>query len=487
MKPIYYSAFLACLSLFLAGCAANVPYRTSLPDPPAGIHRPTGSGLATIDPITNAVIETHTLLVGTNQTSFKIGYVEFDDQGWFWGHQQWQAVKQAIGEEETNSRPNGLEIVVFVHGWKNNANYTNGDVVMFRQVLADLSANLYPSKVKVFGVYLGWRGWSILSDYFPIPLGQELTFYHRKAVAERIGHEGAATEVFTELQIMQQRFNDYNNSNGVQRTGLVIVGHSFGGQLVFSAISQILTERVLLAQDNQPFPSFGDLVVLVNPAFEASLYNNLIALATAKDIHYPAHQPPVLAVFTSRGDTATRNWFPRGRFFPALIESFRPGRGTNEEWLFNIPKNDPPNQSDAFRETIGHDEDYINYDLNYTNFNSHAATRPHFSLSERQQIFQTIRAQQETLAFNNTNRNITNYKPYYFTNSINGTNYACILQPRTNDISVPFINAEVDTHIIRNHDDINNPIFLQFLQAFILFTQTNYSEVQTFGSGLSAR
>lgn len=452
----------------LVGCATkNEPFRKNLPVPPNlpqdYTNRPVNQP---------AINPTHALTIETN-ADFKIGYVEFDDQGWFWSHQQWVAVKNEIENEAANSTQ-GLTIIVFVHGWKNNADYNNDNVKMFRSVLTSLSQTMTPRKV--FGVYVGWRGLSIKSDYFPMPAGEELSFYHRKDVAERIGHQGAATQVFTELEIMQEDLNVYNKSNNIPRTELVIIGHSFGGQLVYSAISQVLTERLVTAtRHKKPLQSFGDLVILVNPAFEASLYNNLISLATSDEISYPTNQRPVLAIFTSKSDEATGFWFPLGRHMSTWYEKTRPSKGPDEEWLFNVRKGTTADERNAILETVGHDQDFITYDLIYTNYGIHFPTPG--NMSSREKLIQTIRFHQNVLAANNTANSATAMIPYVFTNSIGSTNYACILQPRKNGYAYkranPFLNVAVDTQIIRDHNDINNPVFLNFLRDFIFFTRTN--------------
>ena len=76
--------------------------------------------------------------------------------------------------------------------------------------------------------------------------------------------------------------------------------------------------------------------------------------------------------------------------------------------------------------------------------------------------------------------------PYVFagayTNRTTKFDYTCTLQPRTGktnnysyNLRNPFLNVAVDEHIIKNHNDIENPVVLNFLREFILFaTQTNY-------------
>ncbi len=464
MKSHQYYIIVIGLLFTLVGCTTNRPYRTGLP-----VHlgddtdRP--ANLVPINPTNSAVIETN--------AGFNIGYVEFDDQGWFWSHKQWQAVKQEIGNEAANDT-NGLTIIVFVHGWKNNADFNCGNVDTFRTVLTNLSNTLYPRKV--FGVYVGWRGLSVKSDYFPIPFGEELSIYNRKNTAERIGHQGSATQVFTELEMMQ---DDFNTRTNLPRTELIIIGHSFGGQLVFSAISQLLTERLVLAtrhNGKNRVKSLGDLVILLNPAFEASLYNNLISLATSPDIIYPPDQSPVLAILTSKTDWATGLAFPLGMYLSSWNEKTRPSRGTNEMWLFNVKKGETQDEKAAIMEAVGHDDDYISYDLNYTNY---GVTPPESSSDAKlEKLISDSNSLRHTLLENNAATNMAEMTPYVFAHSEGTNNYACILQPRTNNAYAfkpgnPFLNVALDPHIMNGHDDIANPVLLAFLRDFILFSHTN--------------
>ena len=51
---------------------------------------------------------------------------------------------------------------------------------------------------KIIGVYAGWRGRSLKSDWFP-PLGKETTFWARKRAAEKVGGYGALTELMMDV------------------------------------------------------------------------------------------------------------------------------------------------------------------------------------------------------------------------------------------------------------------------------------------------
>jgi hypothetical protein len=144
------------LALFALGCTSNRPFRTDF--------TPCNSTQPGAD-CTKAVIE--------SAANYKLGFVEFDDQGWFWDTNQVKAVEKMIRTEAGIGQSNnaaGIVIMVFVHGWKNNAAYDNTNVAMFRQTLAQLGAaeqvqTNHPAR-KVVGVYAGWRGLSAKLEPF---------------------------------------------------------------------------------------------------------------------------------------------------------------------------------------------------------------------------------------------------------------------------------------------------------------------------------
>jgi hypothetical protein len=281
--------------LFTAGCAGNRPFRTRLASCDT---TPTNADCA------NAAIEV--------TPEYKLGFVEFDDQGWFWNREQLKAVEKMIQTEAGVDQPanaEGIVIVLFVHGWKNNAAYDNENVEMFRAMLKELKrAEEIQSGLdkhntrKIVGVYAGWRGLSAKWEPF-----KELSFWERKNTAHKIGH-GAMTELLVDLENLQKAANKTIRPDA-PRTELIIVGHSFGGAAVSSAISQVVTERFVdTIKHDRPLKPLGDVVILLNPAFEASRHYNLNELAVSI-AHYPESQRPVLAIFTSKGDWATHYAF----------------------------------------------------------------------------------------------------------------------------------------------------------------------------------
>jgi len=68
---------------------------------------------------------------------------------------------------------------------------------------------------------------------------------------------------------------------------LVIVGHSFGGAIVHSSLVQILEDRFvrtdsLSSNIQSNVEGFGNLVVLINPAFEALQFSALSDMSTER-------------------------------------------------------------------------------------------------------------------------------------------------------------------------------------------------------------
>jgi hypothetical protein len=84
-----------------------------------------------------------------------------------------------------------------------------------------------------------------------------------------------------------------------------------------------MEERLIESKEQQrpdaDVEGFGNLVVLLNPAFEALLYAPMWDLSNAKR-SYTANQFPLLAIMTSEADDATKIAFPIGRWFSTRFE-----------------------------------------------------------------------------------------------------------------------------------------------------------------------
>src|ERR1700722_17818476 len=165
----------------------------------------------------------------------------------------------------------------------------------------------------VLGVFVGWRG---LSLYDRFDILANLTFWDRQGAGRRVA-VGSVRELFG-------RFRHYRNHRVDEKGSplLVIVRHSFGGMIVYSALAQSLIEA---ASTTRPEIStrFADLVLLVNPAFEAARYLPIYDLLRERSAPEDANQPPVFVCATATNDWATGIAFPIGNAYCLLTESWR--------------------------------------------------------------------------------------------------------------------------------------------------------------------
>jgi hypothetical protein len=424
------------VAIFAVGCTSNKPFRTNFPPS---------------DPA-HAVIE--------STPNYKLGFVEFDDQGWFWDTNQANLVKQMIRTEAGIGRPNnqqGIVIVVFVHGWKNNAASTDTNVNTFRTVLAYLDsaekAQTKHAPRKIVGVYGGWRGLS--AKWEP---AKELSFWERKNTAHKVGNSGALTELLVDLENLQEESNHEWLATNAPRTELIIVGHSFGAAAVYSAISDVVTERFVdTVPRNKALKPMGDQVILLSPAFEASRHYNLNQMAVSMR-HYPVDQRPVLSIFTSEGDWATHYFFPLGRFFSTVFE-----------------KNRDAKQRRANRQAIGWFQPFITHDLVYNTDAAALASSGHSTFNPATRKHELHAA--DSAKLRESIANIEVQKKKWHPNGGLAVKYSfddAILEPKPDfKPGDPILIVSVDTKIMKDHDDIGNKVLINFLMQYILFCQTD--------------
>lgn len=265
-----------------------------------------------------------------------LGFAEFDDQGALYRPELKDELMTRI---RALAQTHPLLLVVFAHGWKHNASASDLNVVEFAGFLRRIATvdeqacGTQPCmNRRVVGVYLGWRGLSSSVEPF-----KELSFWTRKNRAQRVGTDGAM-EVLADLKKINA---------GNEHGRFILVGHSFGGALVYTAIQQQLMRDTAFLKSGSVAREAADLIVLVNPAFEASRFHALHR--RAGNMVHSRTQRPILAVFTSRNDTATRTAFPIGRSLNTLFQHH-----TSDE------------QRRENRTALGHYEPFQTHDLNLT-------------------------------------------------------------------------------------------------------------------------
>jgi hypothetical protein len=325
-----------------------------------------------------AAQETHASVVNSPTSlphaGFDLHVLEFDDEGRPWNIERQYRTFDEL-RKELHEQPS--VVVTFVHGWKNDASVCNGNLSCFREVLEILAkaemafAEMSQTTPKprpprrVIGIYIGWRGGST-----DLPLLKETTFWGRKHTAHVVGDNGGVTAVIERLRTtveqarcpVDKRVRDPRTSffvcppgDAFEMTSLVFVGHSFGAALLYSAIATSLNGAVGAAMQQalggpvqvartpdrqrgvqqQPVvadeiavrvPSGGDLVVLVNPAMEASRFANLNAV---RNLQFVPEQVPIFMTVASEGDGPVGSFFPIGQSIATVARSAR----TREVWL----------------------------------------------------------------------------------------------------------------------------------------------------------
>lgn len=389
---------------------------------------------------------------------YHLAFVEFDDQGWFADRKQMEALFLLLRDLEARPGTGGeVLLVVYAHGWKHNASACDNNVVCFSRLLErlDMSERTLQraGRRAVLGVYVGWRGLSL--DAGPLA---NLTFWTRKSTAERVGR-GGVTELLT-------RLNDYRGARNPERephrTQLVITGHSFGGLIVYSALAHALMERA--ARTERPdrsgparyavARSVGDLVVLVNPAFEGSQYEPLFHIATSRC--YPEGQRPVTLIVTSEADRATGSAFPLGRRVSTLLEHARSAE-----------------QGESILKTIGHDSRYQTHSLR-TRPEVRAAPlerdrgpcgcpylEPTESFDFRAYLKDLLDADDQDRADPTGRLEPRRVDPSY------GSQVELIADPKY-AANYPYLVVKTDAGVIADHNAIYNERFIEFLHRFFL-------------------
>ncbi len=394
--------------------------------------------------------ETHALqqLPGTGAANYLLGFVEFDDQGQLWDRKQMAAVVDKLSTEAASK---DLLMVVFVHGWKHSAAPNDGNIETFRNVLAGLSeSEAYLSSRtglparQVAGIYLGWRGGSVT-----LPLIKELTFWERKNTAQKVGYVGVA-EVLSRLELIKRVRESLTSGNS--RTRLVVVGHSFGGAVVNSALAQILergfVQTTCPAETQCDVAGFGNLVVLINPAFEALLFGPLSDMSTERGRYFES-QLPVVAVLTSEADYATRYAFPAGRWLSTFFEKEHDLTRRNA----TSKQEETVDEGNANRTAVGHFEPYRTHRL----YPSDEKTR--------EQVAE-MRGSERVQMFSQSSAAWVNDKPG------SKIRFGGLVLERTATSAGrnPYLVVYVDKRLIADHNDIDDPRVIHFLEQLIMIS-----------------
>ncbi len=389
---------------------------------------------------------------------FLLGFVEVDDQGKPYIRDQIDTLFSRIEEE---ARYKDLSIVVYVHGWKHNDTASDTNVQAFRGLLNQMAEmelrrapSYWPAR-EVVGIYVGWRGLSVDAG----EVAEDLTFWSRMATAHRVA-EGSVREVLARAKALRDAIDEtsWPHHQDPRGTRLVTIGHSFGGLIVYTALSQYFLDRAVqtsmadyarsLGQDvltdarsrTKEIAGYGDLVVVVNPAIEAMRYEPIREVIEQRRGlgSFAPDQNPVFVEVTSDADLATGIAFPAGRLVNTTFESFT---------------------SDAERKeamsSLGH----------YQTFWTHKLEGP-TPVADPNTVLPPIDVYQECLAFAQFNAQwrpggylAPGWQRQYRTKAM-----LTHLAQSNFDPNDPFWIVTTDQSMIRGHSDIEEPVFVDFIR-----------------------
>ncbi|MBI2687995.1 MAG: hypothetical protein HYX27_16930 [Acidobacteria bacterium] len=203
---------------------------------------------------------------------YSLSFVEFDNAGNPYDARQLPEALAAIDAADTRSNHHAV-VVVFVHGWKNNAGQNNNNVLDLRRQLnriaADVCQGITPAQCGLAAIYIGWNGDSVRRQWGTL---RQASIYSRRGVAQHV----AAGKVGDALLTVMGHVKKGNGRNGNRS---IVVGHSFGGLILDAAIdtklrqaaAQIATQvngadRNLDALTVPVLQELADLIVLINEA-----------------------------------------------------------------------------------------------------------------------------------------------------------------------------------------------------------------------------
>jgi hypothetical protein len=368
---------------------------------------------------------------------YELAFVEFDDRGEMFDRRQLAAAVDTITRAKANA-PAGTQpvVAVFIHGWKNNASESSGNVWGFRQILAGLSLEY---KVPggpfspVVGVYIGWRG-AVVSA----PLLKEFTFFDRHGKSQNLPGPHMSEALVKIMQAAKGR-------NFEDPTMSVLIGHSFGGAVLETALSETIATLVTEAQSTgTPIRWPADLIMFLNEAQEATrsyqLIESLIANVSEREACLPAGtsqtmQAPAIISVSSTGDSATRVAFPAVQSLARPFNSLRKyPEGGNAVGIGS--------QTSMFFRTTAH----------MGEFQSHLVRR-----YEPAELDALGSACKPTLRFTLTG------KP---TIDSDAPGYALIEKPGTKN-RTPYWVFQVPPDVVPDHSTIFTPVFRSFLVTLI--------------------
>jgi len=200
-------------------------------------------------------------------------------------------------------------VIVFVHGWRHNADIGDENIADLRHYAAHSVRHLKQRceteglycDTKVTAVYVGWRGARVneagMKRWFGDGIGgfvgrlaTATTLFDRKPVSEQI-----APGVVSALRGIERTLSERNDVPRPE-TRMIVIGHSLGGNILATGLQDDVIKLVRRHKPGNHIPGLfgpGSLVVLVNPAAEATKWTAIQREVWSRIAYYEDVATPV--------------------------------------------------------------------------------------------------------------------------------------------------------------------------------------------------
>jgi hypothetical protein len=254
---------------------------------------------------------------------------------------------------------------------------------------------------------------------------------------------------------------------------LSTAGHSFGGLIVYTSIAQALIRDVVelghaealqaeLSPEQRVRPVLqreGDLVVVINPAIEATRLEPLQrAVVEAKLPHY---HTPIFVSITSKDDVATRRAFPVGRWLGTRFDKY--------------PEDSPIDEREANLHTFGHADSFVTHELGV--FTPGASSTnlmevPCAGWSKDSPFEDRLRIEQRNLdGFREKLTGLQNNGATIVSRTFCGLQTMALRARAGTEAwagNLPVWNISTVDPIVKDHNDFDNPLLLEFLRQLYI-------------------
>jgi len=278
---IFRALFFACLSMLLTTACSHIPYRDGALQSGRCSSEDFSTSSATIDSSEEVDNDPCPVQRHVNgETSYILSFVEFKD-----GASEPDEIQESkLGELIDKIKAGGKNIILitFVHGWHHDASFDDDNVRSFKTALSyiDNFRQQRPdyANYEVVGLYVAWDGSAGVHCLACNIIGPP-SVWSREHESDRIA---APIALFLKRASAKVK-GLVPGSIDYQSNKMLVVGHSFGGNIVLTGFQtdylkavEMLPPSYSVSDDRVPMISpVGDLVVLLNPASPAEKWTKI--------------------------------------------------------------------------------------------------------------------------------------------------------------------------------------------------------------------